>query len=144
MQKYNMKEKIDGYMTVEASFIIPRIFLLFCMVLYLTFFLYNHCVGYKACYIAALRGQQIRFGGNNDLEIYVSGELKKLLEEQVYQYQDTGSVNINALSIEVTASGKIENKLKNMDIYKDSSFGFEHSVKLMKFNPASVIRKTRG
>ena len=53
------KKKIKAYMTIEASFIVPVCTMIIILTIMFLFFLYNNCVVYQDCYIAALRGSQI-------------------------------------------------------------------------------------
>ena len=51
---------LNAYMTLEASFIIPFVFICFILIILYTFYLYNHMVVYQSCYLSALRGSQLK------------------------------------------------------------------------------------
>lgn len=139
--KYFINKKFDGYMTIEASLIVPKIFLIFCGIIYLTFFLYNHCIAYQSCYLACLRAQQIRYGSTKDIETYTYNQLGKLLEGQVYQYQKELSVDVSVMSVKASAMSEIINKLEKLGVFNMGKFAYKQEVSVMNFNPSSVIRK---
>lgn len=78
------KYKLEGYMTVEASFIIPLVFICFIIIILYTFFLYNHLVVYQSCYLSALRGSQLKNATNDAVKTCVDTQAAKLLEGQIY------------------------------------------------------------
>ena len=47
--------KIHGYMTVEASFIVPMVICVFALLIYLANFMYGRCLLTQDCYILAFR-----------------------------------------------------------------------------------------
>lgn len=49
------KDGLAGYMTAEAAMIVPAVFALIIMLLYLTFFMYDRCVMTQDLYTAAYR-----------------------------------------------------------------------------------------
>ncbi len=51
-------KKVNGYLTVEASFVMPIVLFLYLLVILLAFFLYNRCVISQDLYILALRGSR--------------------------------------------------------------------------------------
>ena len=87
MRRILKKEKnMTGYLSLEASFVVPLVFMLFILSIYFTFFLYNHLVVNQSCYIAALRGSRLKNSADKVVEAYTGDELCKLLDEQIYQY----------------------------------------------------------
>lgn len=53
-----LNKKVNGYMTVEASFVMPVVLFLYLLVILLAFFLYNRCVISQDLYLLALRGSR--------------------------------------------------------------------------------------
>ena len=54
-----MKKKIedlDGYLTVEASFLFPVMFMILILLIYWGFYCYDKSVSIQCSYLAALRG----------------------------------------------------------------------------------------
>lgn len=55
------KEKwMDAYFTVEASFIIPMVLVIFVLILYLGFFLYDRCLFSQDAYLLCFRGSILK------------------------------------------------------------------------------------
>lgn len=142
MKKNNkLKENINAFFVVEASIISPFVFVIILLCILLMFFLYNHCILFQSCYLAALRGQQIKEVSDAGIEKYVTEELRKLLEEQIYEYQADGRTTVSVASITVNADENIGNKLKNYELYKEASFTDSREVQLIRYNPSEFIRK---
>ena len=77
------KRKIymDGYLTVEASFLVPMAFILLWVVIYWGIFFYDTSVSVQCGYISALRGSnqwQLSYDGQRE---YAHGQLESLIEE---------------------------------------------------------------
>lgn len=72
----------DGYMTLEASFIMPITVILITALMYLSFYLYTVAFLNQAAYIAAFRAS-LCDEGNAEAEAAAARELDKLLKESV-------------------------------------------------------------
>lgn len=75
------KKYMDGYLTVEASFLVPMAFILLWVVIYWGFFFYDTSVSVQCGYISALRGSnqwQLSYDGQRE---YAHGQLESLIEE---------------------------------------------------------------
>lgn len=129
-----------GYMTVEASFIIPLVYLCFMFIIYFTFFLYNHCLVYQSCYLSALRGQQSVWLRAGEVDRLVREQAQKLLDEQVYQYQKSADVTVSLAGISVAAESGIENRLKSFELYEEN-MSTKREVYVVRINPAEFIRQ---
>ncbi len=134
---------LDGYMTLEASFIIPLTFICFIIILLYTFFLYNHLVVYQSCYISALRGSQVKNATTDAIKKYVDEQATKLLEEQVYQYQIDHTSDVSALSIKVNAVSKVTNLMSKFDLYKEGELVSNRGVSVNRINPVDYIRNAQ-
>ena len=120
-RKYVRKEiKLNGFYTVEASFIIPLVVMIFILIIYFTFYLYNHCIVKQAIYLAELRGQQLKNINTSRIENVVNEQMGVLLDEQVYQYQKKYSVSVSGNTIEARGKSIIENKMAGFGIYNKS------------------------
>lgn len=133
-------QRISGYMTVEASFIVPWVFMLFILVLYFTFHLYNTDVVYQDCYIAALRGSQIHNADNGFVKNYVEGQISELLNNQLYEYSKEANVNISVTSIEVEAQSEMNINQGKLMMYRNKLLDTEQSAKAYRLNPVYLIR----
>lgn len=75
------KKCIDGYLTVEASFLVPIAFILLCVVIYWGFFFYDTSVSVQCGYVSALRGSnqwQLSYAKQRE---YAHGQLETLIGE---------------------------------------------------------------
>ncbi len=127
-------------MTIEASFIVPWVFMLFILVIYFTFHLYNLSVVYQDCYIAALRGSQIYNADNGFVENYVKGQISELLDNQLYEYSKNAKVDVSVVSIEVEAQSEININQGKLLLYKNRLLDIEQSAKAYRLNPVYLIR----
>ena len=140
MKTFFADRRISGYFTIEASLIVPYVFILLMLSILLSFFLYNHCILYQSCYLAALRGQQLKEVSDSGMESYINVELSKLLNEQIYQYQVNGCAEVTPFTVSVTARTSFENSLKNFGLYDEELFESEKIVKVVRINPSETIR----
>lgn len=80
-----MRKSLKGYMTVEASYVMPIVIFLYLLIIFCGFFLYNRCVMSQNNYLLALRGSRFTNAGNNYGEV-VYGDRKE--KEPDRQYLD--------------------------------------------------------
>ncbi len=139
-KKRIIKTELDGYMTMEASFIIPPVFICFIVIILYTFFLYDHMIVYHSCYLAALRGSQIKNATNDAVKTYVDTQAEKLLEGQVYQYQTDHESGVSLISINVKASSHITNLVSGFNLYKENELKSEREVSINRIDPVDYIR----
>lgn len=141
-KKYKLEKiKIDAYFTVEASFMIPLVLMIFFVIIYTTFFLYNHCVVSQVIYTSVLRGQQLKNEKVPIVREYVSQQLDELLGEQVFQYQKEYKVDVSMSKIRVSAESKIENKMVKSGMLDMDYYLTEREDCVMTFYPAEYIRE---
>ncbi len=131
---------LNGYMTLEATFIIPFVFICFILIILYTFYLYNHMVVYQSCYLSALRGSQLKNATNETVKELVDAEIRKLLDNQVYQYQFDFDSDVNLLSIKVNAKSHITNKIAEFNIYKEKELVSNRSTEINRIDPVDYIR----
>jgi len=137
-----MRKKIPAYMTVEASMIVPFVYVMILISIILAFFLYNHCIVNQSCYIAMLRAQQVKEASNSAIESYANNELSMLLDEQIYSYNKNAKVTVGISYITVKSSVYMENIYFPLRVYEGASFTSEKTAHVMRYNPAEFIRKS--
>ena len=133
---------LNAYMTLEASFIIPFVFICFILIILYTFYLYNHMVVYQSCYLSALRGSQLKNATNDAVKEHIDEEIRRLLNNQVYQYQIDFDSDVSLLSISVNAKSYITNRLSDFNIYKVNEFTSNRSIKINRTDPVDYIRNS--
>ena len=141
-----MKKKVyyDGYMTVEATFIIPAAIMILVLLLYWGFFCYDKSVSIQCSYLAALRTSNEWGLTITEAEQLAMEELDEMTEER-FLFVKRGEIAIDAglLSIEAGVNGK-------MDILFSTLRGDDMNHWLMnsrksayRLKPSSYIRKYR-
>lgn len=91
--------KEDGYVVVEAAYLLPLTSILILMLVYLCSYLYQGCFMMQAAYIAAFRGSRYPVKG----EAYVQKQLDELLEREVLSFEEEErGVEENPVFIQVT------------------------------------------
>ena len=63
------RQTLDAYFTVEAAVIVPVVFCLIIMLLYLMFFMYDRCIMTQDLYTAAYRQSIVRERGRRESKI---------------------------------------------------------------------------
>ena len=81
-----MRQKENGYMTVEAAFWVPGIVLLLFLLIGLCSYLYQGCFMMQAAYMAAFRGSRVEEAAVRDS--YTREQLDELLEGQVFAFSE--------------------------------------------------------
>ena len=81
-----MCKNLKGYMTVEASFVMPLVFFLYLLIILCGFFLYNRCVMSQNDYLVAFRESRFTKAGTNYGEV-IYGDM--MLREPDRQYAET-------------------------------------------------------
>ncbi len=76
-----MKED-DGYVVVEAAYLLPLTAILILLLVYLCSYLYQGCFMMQAAYVSAFRGSRYPAEG----EAYVQRQLDELLEREVLSF----------------------------------------------------------
>lgn len=131
--------RVKGYMTIEASVIIPITIGITVLSVLLTFFLYNHCVCYQGLYISALRGQQLRWEDNNTVRGKVDESLSELLSNQVYEYVSSAEASVSLVKINIECDVNISNRVGPLGLY-ERGFTGSREVSVVRFDPVGVIR----
>lgn len=78
-----MNKKWNGYLTVEASFVMPIVLFLYMLVILCGFYLYNRCVISQDNYLLAFRGSRFTDAAENYGEV-IYGEMKETDPDESY------------------------------------------------------------
>lgn len=70
-----MCKKLKGYMTVEATYIVPIVLVIYMMLIMCGFYLYDRCVISQDNYLLAFRGSRFTEGAANYGEV-IYGDMK--------------------------------------------------------------------
>ncbi len=78
-----MNKKWNGYLTVEASFLMPMVLFLYMLVILCGFYLYNRCVISQDNYLLAFRGSRFTDAAENYGEV-IYGETEETDPDESY------------------------------------------------------------
>lgn len=134
-------KKISGYMTIEATFIIPATLVLFLIIIYFGFYLYDTCVVSDGCYLASLRGSQIWTLSESDLQKKIEDEAEKLLTKQVFLNSSSYQVSVTTGQIKVSSNSGIKMLLPNYDYYNKEQLEIDKVKQVKRLNPVFFIRE---
>lgn len=131
-------------MTVEATLVVPMIFVGIIFTIYLGLYLYNASTIKQAAYIAALRGSQLTGVSSETIENYVEQQLEELLDNQILA---RGNVQMEV---------KVSSQKVRVRIMTDMSMPFtqflssainlwtiESETEAVRINPVDIIRNVR-
>lgn len=138
--KKESRMELTGYMTVEASVIIPFAFILLLVSVFFSFYLYDQCVTIQSCYLAALRGSQIVTLSDTDIETEVKAKLDEKLANQIFISDYQYSANVTPLHIDVTGTSEVPILSGTMKLYNKESLKIEQSSHITRLNPVWYIR----
>ena len=136
-----IKRELSAYMTLEAALIMPFAIALNILVIYFSFFLYNQCIISQGCYLAALRGSQIRHSSDLQIKDKTEKELEKLLSEQIFTNKYNYQVDINVVKIKISAKSKIDILFQKLHLYKKDVLVSEGNCEFIRMDAVSFIRK---
>jgi len=132
----------NGYMTMEASFLIPMVLIIIALVMLLTFYLYSVCFLNQAAYIAALRGSLVMDG--NALET-TEKELSYLLENRLLRVGEISSeVTASAFSVKVRLEAETSLPLTDILPIRETVWEIEAMKEAKIRNAAAYIRLIRN
>lgn len=134
---------VKGYMTLEASFIMPWVIFMFVFLIYTSFYVYDKCVLFQDAYTLCLRGsvQKEEDGTVNFIITHMNGQFgKKYFGTDKVQ----GSAEQHGQEVKVYAECRVQLPLNNfMTMAGEESWQIHTSAKAWKINPTKLLRKIR-
>jgi len=141
-----MKKKVyyDGYMTVEATFIVPAAIMILVLLLYWGFFCYDKSVSIQCSYLAALRTSNEWGLTITEAEQLAMEELDEMTEERCL-FLKRGEIAIDAglLSIEAGVNGKMDILFSTLRGDDMNHWQMNSRKSAYRLKPSSYIRKYR-
>ncbi len=131
-----------GYFTVEATYIVPMIFLLIVLLIQYGFFCYEKSISLQCCYLAGLRASNEWELSEKEMEKYAENEAEKLLKEKaLYPIEREIHADMIMAGLKVEDNGYME-VLFSL-IWGDSIDGWEIDSKKSagKTIPTEYIRR---
>lgn len=141
----NKKElSLAGYMSVEASCIIPMVVVLMSMIIYLSFFLYNRTILFQDTYALAFRTSRQAFSKDEMLN-YVNERVDAQYGEKYIAastLEKSCKVTSNAVSVEAKMSVR-QPFGKMMGIAGNDVWQAQTTVNAKVINPTKTTRNIR-
>ena len=137
------KLTLKGYMSLEASFIMPWVIFLFVFMIYTSFYLYDKCILFQDAYTLCLRGSVQKEDG---------GALKYINEHMAEKFGSKyfgvghvdGSAGQSGKEIKVIGTCTVKVPIDNfLTFSKESGWEIKTEAKAQIINPTRVIRKCR-
>lgn len=133
----------DGYMTLEASFIMPITVILITALMYLSFYLYTIAFLNQAAYIAAFRAS-LCDEGNAEAEAAAARELDKLLKESVLPIKGLEKqINVSAVSVGVSLQANLALPAPGLQLISQKEWDITAEKKVLIRDAAAFIRAAR-
>ena len=133
----------DGYMTLEASFIMPITVILITALMYLSFYLYTVAFLNQAAYIAAFRAS-LCDEGNAEAEAAAARELDKLLKESVLPIKGLEKqINVSAVSVGVSLQANLALPAPGLQLISQKEWDITAEKKVLIRDAAAFIRADR-
>lgn len=144
MFKYKEGRKaLKGYMSIEASFIMPWVIFIFVFLIYASFYLYDKCVLFQDAYTLCLRASVQKEEGG------AMKYINKHMEEKFgSKYFGVGNIDKSAREsgkeIRVMGSCSVKIPFDNfLTFSKESGWKIQTEAKAQIINPTKIIRKCR-
>lgn len=133
----------DGYMTLEASFIMPITVILITALMYLSFYLYTVAFLNQAAYIAAFRAS-LCDEGNAEAGAAAARELDKLLKESVLPIKGLEKqINVSAVSVGVSLQANLALPAPGLQLISQKEWDITAEKKVLIRDAAAFIRAAR-
>lgn len=133
----------DGYMTLEASFIMPITVILITALMYLSFYLYTIAFLNQAAYIAAFRAS-LCDEGNAEAEAAAARELDKLLKESVLPIKGLEKqIKVSAVSVGVSLQANLALPAPGLQLISQKEWDITAEKKVLIRDAAAFIRAAR-
>ena len=130
----------DGYMTLEASFIMPITVILITALMYLSFYLYTVAFLNQAAYIAAFRAS-LCDEGNAEAEAAAARELDKLLKESVLPIKGLEKqINVSAVSVGVSLQANLALPAPGLQLISQKEWDITAEKKVLIRDAAAARR----
>ncbi len=131
-------------MTVEASLVMPLLFLAIIFTLYLGFYLYNVCILHQVAYTAALRGSLVKEGSNAQIEEFTYSQLEELVEGRLLAVKTRESrVQVSWNKVRVGLSMTVNVPFSGWISEKIGLWTFQTEAEAERLEPVSIIRGIR-
>lgn len=135
-----MNKRWKGYMTVEASFIVPIVLIILVLIIKSSFLLYDRCVMSQDSYLLVFRGSSFTLGDKNYGEVIYGDMIQKKPDISYVKSRMYGRLQLYPFLGEGRMAVYFESNRLNLE-----SSGFNNLLRVKKQaerrNPLLTIRK---
>lgn len=140
-----MKNTLHGYMTLEATLLMPMVWLSLFFIIFAGFFQYDRCVAEQDCRVIILRASEMR--GKDEASVIrtvmergeLAGEKKLLFSDGVQKKLD-----VTGDKVRIRISGKVNTILKSFVKGEGFNvFSYRAEYETEKYDPVRFIRLCR-
>lgn len=138
-----LRKRVNGYMTLEASFIISWTVFLFVLLIYLSFYSYDKCVLFQDAYAVCFRGSIQKEDGQ--VAPYIDAHIQKQFGKKYFGVgRVTGTVDKNGNTTSVTGECQVKTPVRQLFTMHDKAgWKIQTRAKAQIINPTKMIRKSR-
>lgn len=138
-----LRKTADGYMTVEASFIISWTMFVFVLLIYLSFYSYDKCVLFQDAYTVCFRGSIQK--DENQVVPYIDGNMQRQFGKKYFGVGKVqGTVDKNGHTTSVTGECQVKVPIRQFFTMQGrAGWTIRTKAKAQIINPTKVIRRCR-
>lgn len=138
------KEK-RGYMTIEATMIMPLIIVGIVFIIYVGFYLYDVSVIRQISYVAALRASRQTDFTSAQMEQYAKNQLKELIDKRLLAVETwRDEIKVNSRTVRISVSAAVQMPFSGFISEKLDLWRIESEAEVTRINPVKYIRTLRG
>lgn len=135
------KKYYDGYLTVEASFLVPITFVIMMLLLYWGFYCYDKSVSVQCSYLAALRGAERWDLSDAQQKEYAQEQLEKLTKETLLYIKTEKLYTKNGIKeIKAGVTGGLDILVGTKESVGSKRWILDSEEKASSLKPTSYIR----
>lgn len=142
---FNSKKRraLKGYMTLEASLIMPWVVFLFIFLIYMSFYLYDKCVLFQDSYSLCLRGSVQK--EDDGAVKYVNAHMAEKFGSKYFGVGKViGSVKQSGKEIRVEGECNVKIPFDNfLTFSREKGWHIKTEASAQIINPTDIIRKCR-
>lgn len=141
-----VKQKQNGYFTVEAALIMPSVVCILALLCYLGFFMYNQCLLQQDTYILGLRGSIAEGLGSEETAVYVLKQAEELLPKYyaVSKMDKTVKAEVGKITVTLSCEMKVPFAFFAWEGEKMSSvWKISEEKEIDRIKPVDFIRMCR-
>lgn len=147
MNQKNKKNQVfvyEGYLTIEASLVIPVAVMILVQLLFYGFYCYDKSVSVQCCYLAGLRASNEWELTNTQMEQAAYKNAVELAEEKfLFIKPKEQKAEVFMTNVKVELKGSLRVLFVDLAKMKDSDWGIDSQKSAIYLKPSSYIRRRK-